>query len=371
MNRLKDLEACGQAVWLDYIHREMLEDGELAALVRDDGLTGVTSNPAIFQQAISGSPAYDQEVARVLAERPEVSTEALYEALAVHDVQAAADVLAPVYESTDGRDGYVSLEVSPHLAADTEGTIHDAMRLWKRVDRPNLMIKVPATAEGLPAVTALLAAGINVNITLMFSLAHYESVAQAYLAGLAEAAAPARLASVASFFVSRVDSMVDPMLSSSPDPAAASLAGRVAIANSKLAYARFRQIFGGAEFDRFRERGCRPQRVLWASTSTKNPAYRDVLYVEELIGPETVNTMPPATLKAFRDHGEVRPSLTQGLAQARQDLESLDEVGVDLGEVTETLQRQGVEKFVRPYDALLEALETKRSDLASKLRQEA
>lgn len=371
MNRLRELEACGQAVWLDYIHRDMLEGGELAALVRDDGVTGVTSNPAIFQHAISGGRAYDPEVARVLAEEPDIPTEALYEVLAVQDVRAAADVLAPVYEASDGRDGYVSLEVSPHLAADTAGTIRDATRLWERVDRPNLMIKVPATPAGLPAVTALLAAGINVNITLMFSLAHYEFVARAYLDGLAEATAPERLASVASFFVSRVDSMVDRLLASSSDPAAASLAGRTAIANSKLAYARFQQIFGGAEFDRFRERGCRPQRVLWASTSTKNPAYRDVLYVEELIGPETVNTMPPATLEAFRDHGEVRPSLTEGMAQARQDLKSLAEVGVDLGEVTETLQREGVEKFVRPYDALLEALEAKRVDLASRSRQEA
>lgn len=361
MDRLKALREFGQAVWIDYIHREMLEGGELGRLIERDGVSGVTSNPAIFAKAIAGSDAYDAQIGRLLADEPNLPTAALYEALAVTDVRTAADILSPVFEASHGADGYVSLEVSPHLAADTDGSIEEARRLWSRVDRPNLMIKIPATPEGIPAVAELLAEGINVNITLMFSLAHYEAVAHAYLEGLRRARSPELLASVASFFVSRVDSMIDPLLKSCAEPGALELLGRIGIANSKLAYERFAEIFRGTEFEDLRQRGCRAQRVLWASTSTKNPAYRDVLYVEELIGADTVNTIPPSTLDAFRDHGEARGSLTEDVAGARSRIEKLDSFGIDLGAVTEKLQREGVEKFVQPYDALLAALESKRS----------
>ena len=363
MNRLLELRDQGQAVWLDYIRRDLLTAGRLAALVRDDGVTGVTSNPAIFNEAIGESSLYDAALEEILASEPDSSIVDLYEELAVRDIRRAADVLAPVFETTSGADGFVSLEVSPHLARDTAGTVAEARRLWQRVDRPNLMIKVPATAEGIPALEELLASGIHVNVTLMFSLAHYEAVAQAYLRGVGRAAEPGRVASVASFFVSRVDSKVDPLLAADGSEAALALAGKIGIANSKLAYARYREIFEGDAFAPLAARGARPQRVLWASTSTKNPTYRDVLYVEELIGPNTVNTVPPETLEAFRDHGESRPSLTEDVAAARGAVAALADLGLDLAALTEELQREGVEKFVQPFDALLATLAAKRDAL--------
>jgi transaldolase len=363
MNRLKALTDQGQAIWLDYIRRDLLEGGQLRTLVERDGFTGLTSNPAIFEKAIAGSALYDEELAELISERPEAATEELYEALAIRDIRLAADLLAGVWERTQGADGYVSLEVSPSLARDTIGTVAAARRLWRAVDRPNLMIKVPATVEGIPAIEALLAEGIHVNVTLMFSQDDYEAVSHAYLRGLERHPHPARVASVASFFVSRVDTRVDAELERIGTPEALALRGAAGIANSKLAYRRFQELFHGEPFAALAARGARPQRVLWASTSTKNPAYRDVLYVEELIGPETVNTLPPETVEAFRDHGSVRPTLTTGVEEAHRIVDRLIAAGVDLDRVTRELQVEGVEKFARPFAQLLAALEAKRASL--------
>ena len=371
MNPLQRLRSQGQAIWLDYIRRDLLTSGELARLIAEDGVTGVTSNPAIFQQAIGESDLYDADIRELIDRRPELSANELYEELAVREIRLAADLLRPVYDGGDGADGFVSLEVSPHLARDTEGTLAEARRLWRWVDRPNLMIKIPATAEGIPAIELALAEGIHVNVTLMFSLADYEAVAGAFLRGVARAAEPARAASVASFFVSRVDSKIDGKLEEIGTDEARSLLGTIAIANSMLAYRRYRELFHGQAFAELRQRGARPQRVLWASTSTKNPAYRDVLYVEELIGPETVNTVPPATLAAFREHGEVRPSLEAGLAAADEPIRRLAALDIDLDAATVELQREGVEKFARPFDSLLETLEEKRATLAATAAAEA
>ncbi len=364
MNRLRALTDQGQAIWLDYIRRDLLENGELESLIEEDGVTGVTSNPAIFEKAIGSSDLYDSEIQAALDAEPDISTEKLYERLAIRDIQLAADLLAPVFESTRGADGFVSFEVSPHLARDTDGTLAEARRFWREVDRPNLMIKVPATIEGIPAIETLLAEGVHVNITLMFSLAHYEAVAQAYLRGVTRASKPGNAASVASFFVSRVDSLIDAKLADCAGKRAEALTGRIAIANSKMAYARYLEIFHGAAFADLRAAGARPQRVLWASTSTKNPAYRDVVYVEELIGPETVNTVPPKTLDEFRDHGEVAPTLAGGLEGVRSELATLAELGIDLNAATEQLQEEGLEKFSVPFDRLLETLEAKTTTLA-------
>lgn len=359
---LQRLADHGQSVWLDYIRRDLMETGELAQMVRD-GLRGMTSNPSIFQKAIAGSDLYDGELARLLADDPDAAASALFERMAISDIQMAADEFASVYEATDGGDGFVSLEVSPHLAHDTEGTIAEARRLWSAVDRPNLMIKVPATPAGIPAIEELIGGGINVNVTLMFSLGHYEAVAHAYLRGLDRAPDPSRVASVASFFVSRVDSAVDAELAKLGDEVLGELGGKVAVANSKVTYARFQQLFGD-DFEAMWGRGAFPQRVLWASTSTKNPAYSDVLYVEELIGPQTVNTLPPATLAAFADHGEVQPdALCQGVDEAHEVLDRLALEGVDLVAVTEQLQDEGVQAFIDSYDDLLETIDHKRASL--------
>ena len=365
MNRLKALAEYGQAIWLDYIRRDILKDGTLQRMIEEDGVSGLTSNPAIFQQAIGESDLYDEAIREALAGGDSLSVEELYEGLAVQDIQMAADRLAFTYESTNGRDGYVSLEVSPHLARDTPGSVAEARRLWQRVDRKNLLIKIPATAEGIPAIEELLSEGINVNVTLMFSLAHYEAVAQAYLRAVPRCPRPDRLASVASFFVSRVDSKADVALADIGSPDARNLLGKTAIANSKLTYSRYQELFCTAEFQRWRDQGVRPQRVLWASTSTKNAAYRDVVYIEELIGPETVNTVPPQTLEAYRDHGEAGSSLMAELDEAKRDLESLAALGLDLGQITEDLQREGVEKFAQPFDDLLASLAEKRTELSS------
>ena len=365
MNRLKALTDKGQAVWLDYIRCDLLDSGELARMVREDGITGVTSNPAIFQKAIGESELYDAEIRSILEADPGASTQDVYEQLAIADIRRAADILRPVYVESAGADGFVSLEVSPHLARDTAGTLREARSFWRRVDRPNLMIKVPASREGIPAVEELLAEGIHVNITLMFSLGHYEDVARAYLRGVTRAADPRAAASVASFFVSRVDSAVDSELATMATPQARELLGRVAIANSKITYARYQEIFHGEAFAEHSARGARPQRVLWASTSTKNPDYRDVMYVEELVGPETVNTVPPSTLDAFRDHGRVAATLMTGLDDAREDLERLASLGIDLDATAERLQEEGLEKFAMPFDRLLETIDEKRRNLAA------
>lgn len=343
-NPLQRLHDFGQAPWLDFIHRELLEDGGLARLVAEDGVTGVTSNPSIFEQAIGSGSRYDRQLEDLLEEEPELTAQELYERLAVQDIQGAADVLRPVFDRTDGADGFVSLEVSPHLAHDAAATVEEARRLWKAVDRPNLMIKVPATPAGLPAIEQLTAEGIHVNVTLLFSLAHYDGVAEAYLGGLERLEDPQalpRAASVASFFVSRVDSKVDPRLQEIGSVEAKALCGTIAIANAKLAYRRFTEVFHGERFAVLDARGARMQRVLYGSTSAKNPDYPDVFYVEELIGRDTVNTLPPKTLEAFRDHGVPRESLSRGWDRAQARLEALRGLGIDLDEITEELQQEG------------------------------
>jgi len=361
MNPLKRLwEEHRQAVWLDFIERDLLTGGGLARLVEDDGVRGVTSNPSIFQKAIEGGGPYDEAVAGLLADDPGMTTVALYEALAIDDIRQATDVLRPVWDSSGGSDGFVSLEVSPHLAHDTEGTLTEAKRLWGTVDRPNLMIKVPATAEGILAIEGLIGDGINVNATLMFSLADYEAVATAYLRGIEANSNPAGVASVASFFVSRLDTEVDAQLEAIGTPEARALCGQAAIANAKLAYRRFEELFGPDSFAAFSVRGARVQRPLWASTSTKNPAYRDVIYVEELIGPDTVNTLPVVTLEGFRDHGEPRTSLLEDVAAADRIFAELAALGVDLDAITAELQVEGVAAFAKSFDQLLGALDKAR-----------
>jgi len=363
MGKLHDLHAAGQSVWLDFIRRDMLETGELAKLV-DDGIRGLTSNPAIFKNAIASSDAYDDAIATTIADKPDASPLDIFEGLAIADIQDAADTLRAVYDSSDGGDGYVSLEVSPHLANDTAGTIEEAHRLWDRVDRPNLMIKVPATAAGIPAIEELIAAGINVNATLMFSLQDYENVAQAYVRGIRRATDPSRIASVASFFVSRVDTSTDAALEKHGSEAALAQRGRAAVANAKLAYARYREIFEGDTFADQLARGAKAQRVLWASTGVKNPSYSDVLYVEPLIGPNTVNTMPPATIDAFLDHGDIaQAALTDDVDEARTDIALLADFGIDFDAITDELQVAGVKAFQEPFDDLLATVAEKVSRL--------
>lgn len=351
----------GQSLWLDYIRRSLMTSGELERLIEEDALRGLTSNPSIFQKAIGESDEYDDDIAALLADDPSLDTEEIYEALAVDDIQRAADIFRPVYDET-GVDGVVSLEVSPHLAHDTEGTIEEARRLWNAVDRSNLMIKVPATDAGIPAIEQLISEGINVNVTLMFSLDHYEKVANAYLDGLREADDPSGILSVASFFVSRVSREVDARLEERDLVDEVDFDGSdVAIANAKMAYRRFREIFHGDAFADLRSQGAEVQRPLWASTSTKDPSRSDVLYVESLVGDQTVNTIPPHTLDAFRDHGSVRgQTVTAGLDWAEEVLDKLADVGIDLGDVTETLQARGVKKFASPYDDLMETLDSTR-----------
>lgn len=363
MGKLHDLHASGQSVWLDFIRRDMLVSGELETMV-SDGIRGLTSNPTIFQKAIGGSDAYDESIRSILAEHPDASPQAVYESLAVADIQGAAAALEGVYSDSDRADGYVSLEVSPRLANDTDGTIEEAHRLWDLVNRPNLMIKVPATPAGIPAIEELIAAGRNVNATLMFSLDDYEAVAQAYVRGISRANDPASVASVASFFVSRVDNDTDAALDKIGTDAALELRGRAAVANARLAYHRYREIFEGEAFADQMQRGARPQRPLWASTSTKNPAYSDVLYVEPLVGPNTVNTMPPATIDAFLDHGHVDgTALTTDVAGAQRDIEQLETVGVNFAEITANLQIVGVRAFADSFDDLLATVEEKMGRL--------
>lgn len=364
-NPLKRLGAFGQSIWLDYIRRDLMAGGGLRRLIEADGLRGLTSNPAIFEKAIADSRDYDPEI-RELALKGE-GTEAIYEALTQRDVRGAADEFRPLYDGTDGQDGYVSLEVNPHLAHNTKGTIAEARRLWSALDRPNVMIKVPATAEGLPAVTQLTAEGINVNVTLLFGLPRYRQVAQAYIAGLearlARREPVRRLASVASFFISRIDTLVDPLLDKiiaqgGPKAALAKAArGQAAIASAKLAYQAYKEIFGGAGFGKLAAQGARPQRLLWASTGTKDPDYSDVKYIEALVGPETVNTAPLKTLDAYRDHGDPKSRLEENIGEARAVLERLAGAGIDLATVARQLEDDGVVKFNKPFDKLMAALE--------------
>lgn len=362
---LRRLNAAGQSPWYDNIHRSMLEQGGLARLIADDELRGVTSNPAIFEKAIAGTGEYDDAIRRLLATRPGQPARELFLALALDDIRAAADVLLPVYRATDGRDGYVSMEVSPDLAHDTGATVREAHELAANLDRPNVMIKVPATRAGIPAIEELIADGIHVNVTLLFAVGRYTEVAEAFLRGLERrlehGQSVDRIASVASFFVSRVDTALDPVLASQ----APALAGTLAIANAKLARARYRELFGGQRFARLAAAGACPQRLLWASTGTKNPAYSDVLYVESLIGPDTVNTMPPATWAAFRDHGRVAPTLDAGLDAAEAAVAQLTALGIDLTAVTDRLEAEGVAAFVQSFETLLAALDTKARAVAT------
>lgn len=356
---MEQLAGVGQSVWLDYIRRDMLENGELAAMVAD-GLRGMTSNPSIFEKSIAQSEQYDDDIASFVAERPEASALEIFEHLAIGDIQMAADALSDVYTRTDGADGFVSLEVSPHLAHDTDGTIVEARRLWAAVGRPNVMIKVPATAAGIPAIETLIGENINVNVTLMFSMGDYEAVSAAYLRGIETASDPSRVASVASFFVSRVDTAVDTALA---DGGPEDLLGTIAVANAKAAYRRFGEVFGD-DFEAMWGKGAFPQRLLWASTGTKNPAYSDVKYVEELIGRHTVNTLPPATLAAFEDHGDVvTDAIANDVDSALASLDRLAEANVDLAGITAQLQRDGVAAFVAAFDQLLAAIDAKRSAL--------
>ncbi|PYX26040.1 MAG: transaldolase, partial [Acidobacteria bacterium] len=359
-NPLLELQKFGQSIWLDYIRRSLITSGELQRLMDEDGLRGITSNPSIFEKAISGSTDY-ADLLNSLKSRTDLDAKARYEILAIRDIQDAADILRPVYESTKRRDGYVSLEVSPYLARDTQGTIQEARALWKSVARENVMIKVPGTPEGIPAFQQLISEGININVTLLFSQKVYEEVAEAYIAGLEQLAAKggdiSRMASVASFFISRIDNSVDAQLAAKlkttnderEQAKVRSLLGKVAIANGKLTYQRYLKIFGTDRWKKLVAKGAQTQRVLWASTSTKNPSYSDVMYVEEMIGPDTVNTVPPATLDAFRDHGHARQSLTEDIEGARQVMATLASVGISIDEITAKLTEDGVRLFAEAF----------------------
>jgi transaldolase/glucose-6-phosphate isomerase len=355
-NRLTELAQFGQSVWLDNIRRDLLTGGGLARMVQEDSLGGVTSNPAIFEKAILGSNDYSDILAE-LHKNKNLDAKAIYEAIAIRDIQDAADVLRVVYDRTKRRDGYVSLEVSPFLANETKLTIEEARRLWKAVNRPNLMIKIPGTAAGIPAIETAISEGINVNVTLLFSQDVYAEVARAYIRGLEKCADPSHVASVASFFVSRIDSSIDGYIKK--NPALEPLAGKVAIANAKLAYQRYLEIFSGPKWEALEAKGAMTQRVLWASTSTKSPKFKDVMYVEELIGPDTVDTIPPATLDAFRDHGEARASLESGIEEAKDVMAKLAAGGVSIDEVTSDLVTQGVKLFAEPFHKLLNAVDPK------------
>jgi transaldolase len=371
-NPLIDIQALGQSIWQDFISREVIRTGALRRRIEEEGLRGVTSNPAIFNEAIGGSQDYDDDI-RELA-RQGKSTVQIYETLTVRDVGDAADLLRPLYDKSEGRHGFVSLEVNPHLARDIDGTLSEARHLWQTVNRPNVMIKVPATREGLTCIEQLIRDGINVNVTLLFGLPRYREVAQAYIAGLTARAQQGEplehVASVASFFLSRIDVLVDPMLEEriqDGGPAAdtaAKLRGQVAVASAKQAYQIYKEIFAGEDFRRLADKGAHTQRVLWASTSTKNPDYPDVKYVEALIGPETVNTLPQETLDAYRDHGRPAPRLEEDLSEAEWVLRTLPELGIDIDRVTGQLVQEGIEKFNKPYDSLIQTLEGKRKKAA-------
>jgi transaldolase/glucose-6-phosphate isomerase len=366
-NPLKELLNYGQSMWLDYIRRDLFTTGKLKQMIADDGLRGMTSNPAIFEKAIGESSLYD-DMLKSLASRADLDTTARFEQIAIRDIQDAADTLRPVYDSSQFRDGYVSLEVSPYLARKTQETIAEARRLWKAVNRENVMIKIPGTAEGLPAIRTAIGEGININVTLLFAQEVYVKVAEAYIAGLEDLAGRGgnlkKEAGVASFFISRIDSLVDGLIDaklktttdSEQQALLKSLLGKVAIANGKLTYQRYQKIFSGPRWEALAAQGAQSQRVLWASTSTKNPAYRDVLYAEELIGPDTVDTMPPATIDAFRDHGRVRNSLTEDVPAAQKTMDDLAKVGVSIKEVTDKLTDDGVKLFADAFDKLLAAV---------------
>lgn len=366
-NPLKRLGTLGQSIWMDYIRRDLIVSGELRRLIEEDGIRGMTSNPAIFEKAIADSHDYNEDIRAQALRGEDIKT--IYEAISRRDVQSAADEFRSLYDRTNGQDGYVSLEVNPHLAHDTEGTIEEARRLWTALNRPNVLIKVPATADGLPAILQLISEGINVNVTLLFGLPRYRQVAEAYIAGL-EARAEKRqtvnhIASVASFFLSRIDTLVDPLVekflkSSTTANITRKVHGQVAISSAKAAYQIYKEIFSSTRFKKLADKGARTQRLLWASTSSKNPDYSDVKYIESMIGPDTVNTVPPATIDAYRDHGDPQSRLEQGIEDANRILQQLPELGISIDKVTQQLEDEGVGKFNEPFDELMKAL-TKKS----------
>ena len=361
-SRLHELSELGQSVWIDSVSREWLRTGELERMMREDAVVGVTSNPTIFQKAMAEGDWYDDQLREVMAETDDPTE--IFVRLAAEDIQEACDLLRAVWDGTEGLDGYVSFEVEPGLAYDTEGTIAQAQRFHDLIDRPNLYVKIPATEPGLPAIEEMIARGKSINVTLIFSLQRYAEVAEAYIRGLERLVEgggdPKPVTSVASFFVSRVDTEADKRLDGRDE-----LKGRLAVANAKLAYQRYKEIFSGARWEALAAKGASPQRCLWASTSTKNPEYRDVLYVEELIGPDTVNTMPLETIEAFQDHGEARPTLEEGLDEARALFDELAQAGVDYDDVTRVLEEEGVQKFADSFDELLEGIRAKRGQLVS------
>ena len=363
MNPLVELHKFGHSFWYDNIHRRMLVSGQLKRMIEEDGLRGMTSNPTIFEKAINSGTDYDDAIRQLVGRG--LAVPEVYEAVAVADIQAAADLFRPLYDRENGNDGYVSLEVSPKLAHDTQGTITEAQRLWGSVGRPNLMIKVPATPAGIPAIEHLIATGLNINVTLLFARETYQQVAEAYIRGLEQLAGDGRdvrqTASVASLFVSRVDTAVDKILQRGA--ASEELRGKAAIANSKLLYQSYKEIFHGPRFAALRGGGARVQRLLWGSTSTKNPNYSDVMYAEALIGPETVDTMPDATITAFRDHGTARATLEEGVDEARRTFERLAQAGVDISVVMQQLQDDGVKLFADSFDQLMQSLASKREAL--------
>jgi transaldolase/transaldolase/glucose-6-phosphate isomerase len=359
-NRVKQIHEFGQSIWLDFIERRLIQSGGLQKLIDEDGIRGVTSNPAIFEKAISGSSDYDEQIAEL--SRESKSNDEIFYAVAIDDIKAAADLFKQVYEEeVEGADGFVSLEVSPLLARDTEGTIAQAIDLWQKVDRKNVMIKIPGTAEGLPAIRKAISEGININVTLLFGLPRYEEVAEAYISGLEDrlnAGKPIdKIASVASFFLSRIDIIVDPLLL---QKGFNDLKGEIAIASAKKAYQMYKKIFCGERFKKLQEKGARPQRLLWASTSSKDPSSSDVKYVEALIGPDTVDTIPMETLEAFRDHGNPENRLEQDLNKAHVAMQTLKEIGINIDQITQTLEDEGIEKFNKPYEKLLKAIEDQR-----------
>lgn len=363
MSKLSDLSAKGTAVWLDFVDRKFLESGGLKKLVEEDGITGVTSNPSIFEKAMGQGTAYDDSLAEYDRAHPDASTISRYEALAVQDIKAAADTLRPVYDRLEAKDGYVSLEVSPYISDDTDATIAEAAKLWAAVDKPNLMIKIPGTAAGVPAIAATISSGINVNVTLLFGIEAYKAVALAYVAGLEKRAAEGkpidRIASVASFFVSRIDSAIDKKIDELGTEDAKAIRGKVAIANAKMAYQWYLEFLKSDRWQALAAKGAMPQRLLWASTGTKDKAYPDTLYVDTLIGADTVNTMPPATMDAFRDHGTVADTLTADIDGAGHVLAEAERLDLDLNGVTERLVEEGVASFAKAFDDLLGAIAAK------------
>ncbi|HVO76159.1 MAG TPA: transaldolase [Ignavibacteriaceae bacterium] len=361
MNPVLSLEKYGQSVWLDNINRSLIKSGELKNLIKEIGLKGVTSNPSIFQKAVSSGKDYDPQVKSLLAKNPEMTPAELFEELAVKDIQDATDILSGVYKKTNGIDGYVSIEVSPELAYDTNATIEEARRLNKKAGRPNVMIKIPATQEGIPAIKKMISEGVNINVTLIFSPKVYEQVVDAYLSGLEERLAAGKkidtIASVASFFISRIDSMVDKELDKVENK---DLKGKIAVANAKLVYRKGKELFTSERFKKLQKKGAKIQRLLWASTSTKNPAYPDVLYVEELIGKNTINTLPPATIDAYKDHGKPADRIESGLKEAADQMKKLKDLKIDFEEVTKRLTEEGVVLFVNSYKDLIGAISKKK-----------